>query len=145
MRKCVAVDEEKVLCCYITHLSFFLSHSHTRRGQMQSNLSQSADQLPTQTDQCCRIFGELLPLRAPVSDVAYEMTRSLNISSPPGLTSNLHGTVLPPMQLSLSLLRSASSVAGSTANSLQLRAVSVRPSMSILLNWLGMSQAVKTS
>ena len=58
------------------------THTHTHRGQVQSNLTQLADWPPTQTDQCCSIFGELLPLRAPISGVAYEMTGSLNVTSP---------------------------------------------------------------
>lgn len=62
-------------------------------------------------------LGSYFPLRAPISDVAYEMTRLLNITSSPALALNLCGTILPVMELSHSPAVHLLST-GSTANSL---------------------------
>ena len=64
-------------------VSLVHTHTHTHTGQMQSSLSQSVHQLLTPTNPRSGIFPELFPLGAPISDVSYEMTGSLNVS-PPG-------------------------------------------------------------
>lgn len=79
---CATTFHIHCLSFYSHTLSLKHTLTHTHRGQVQSNLTQLADWPPTQTDQCCAIFGELLPLRAPISGVAYEMTGSLNVTSP---------------------------------------------------------------
>lgn len=62
-----------------------LSFTLTYKGQMQSNLRPSPDKPPTQTDQCCRIFGDshYFLLKAPISGAVYEMTGSVYVHLSP--------------------------------------------------------------
>lgn len=82
VQKCWIINEKMCGCGGVNiffpatlHLFSLYFHSHTE--VLQSNLSQFAAELPTQTDQCGRIlwgvtsFGELLPLRAPVINAGY--------------------------------------------------------------------------